>query len=131
MLRHPASGSHLRESALALAMDDERDRELDSPVSRLRQRRFSSKSQGGRSAVLDLSLTEGNTFGETLELESGEDEAEDESEEDEKAELDTADDDIQLPSIIPEPGQATPLQRKWIQAMSEGKSEEIANRFRQ
>ena len=62
---------------------------------------------------------------------SGEDEAEDESEEDEKAELDTADDDIQLPSIIPEPGQATPLQRKWIQAMSEGKSEEIANRFRQ
>ncbi|KAI5118724.1 hypothetical protein M0805_004522 [Coniferiporia weirii] len=38
-------------------------------------------------------------------------------------------DDNQLPSIIPEPGQATPLQRRWIEAMSEGKDEEVARRF--
>ncbi|EJD05224.1 uncharacterized protein FOMMEDRAFT_120503 [Fomitiporia mediterranea MF3/22] len=39
-------------------------------------------------------------------------------------------DDNHLPSIIPEPGQATPLQRKWIEAMSEGKPDEVARRFR-
>ena len=34
-----------------------------------------------------------------------------------------------LPTIISEPGQATPLQRKWIEAMSEGKEREVVQRF--
>ena len=38
--------------------------------------------------------------------------------------------DNNLPSIIPNPGQATPLQRKWIEAMSDDQPEELARRFR-
>lgn len=34
-----------------------------------------------------------------------------------------------LPTIISEPWKATPLQRKWIEAMSEGKDREVVQRF--
>ncbi|KAL5520245.1 hypothetical protein ACEPAG_9458 [Sanghuangporus baumii] len=39
-------------------------------------------------------------------------------------------DDNHLSSVIPEPGQATPLQQMWIEAMSEGKPPEVAERFK-
>lgn len=35
------------------------------------------------------------------------------------------------PSMINDPGRATPLQRKWLSAMSEDKEEHIASRFDQ
>jgi hypothetical protein len=41
---------------------------------------------------------------------------------------DTAEDDL-LPSMISDPGRATPLQRRWLLAMSEGKEPHIARRF--
>ena len=37
--------------------------------------------------------------------------------------------DNSLPSIISQPGQAKPLQRKWIEAMSEGKDRDVVQRF--
>jgi len=43
----------------------------------------------------------------------------------------TRGDDNHLPSIIEDPGQASPLQRRWIAAMSEGKNQELARRFKQ
>ena len=39
--------------------------------------------------------------------------------------------DTLWPSMINDPGRATPLQRKWLSAMSEGKEEHIASRFEQ
>lgn len=39
-------------------------------------------------------------------------------------------DDNHLPSVITDPGKAKPLQQKWIEALSEGKPDEVANRFR-
>ena len=41
---------------------------------------------------------------------------------------DTAEDHL-LPSMISDPGRATPMQRRWLAAMSEGKKPEIAKRF--
>jgi hypothetical protein len=40
-------------------------------------------------------------------------------------------DDTLWPSMISDPGRATPLQRKWLSAMSEDKEEYIASRFEQ
>ena len=39
--------------------------------------------------------------------------------------------DTLWPSMISDPGRATPLQRKWLSAMSEDKDEYIASRFEQ
>lgn len=41
---------------------------------------------------------------------------------------DTTEDHL-WPSMIPEPGKATPMQRRWLSAMSEGKQPDIARRF--
>jgi nitrogen permease regulator 3-like protein len=41
---------------------------------------------------------------------------------------DTAEDDL-FPSMINDPGRATPLQRRWLAAMSDGKEAHIARRF--
>ncbi|KAG5646132.1 hypothetical protein DXG03_004371 [Asterophora parasitica] len=43
---------------------------------------------------------------------------------------DTAEDHMR-PSMINDPGRATPLQRRWLAAMSEGKDPQIAKRFQQ
>jgi nitrogen permease regulator 3-like protein len=40
-------------------------------------------------------------------------------------------DDNNETSILPDPGRATSLQRRWLQAMSEGKDELVARRFDQ
>lgn len=40
----------------------------------------------------------------------------------------TAEDTVS-PSMISDPGTASPLERKWLAAMSEGKDEYIARRF--
>lgn len=40
----------------------------------------------------------------------------------------TAEDTVS-PSMISDPGTASPLERRWLAAMSEGKDEHIAKRF--
>jgi len=54
-------------------------------------------------------------------------ESEDESEE-ENVGWGSPEDTLE-PSIISDPGTASPLERKWLTAMSEGKEEYIAKRF--
>jgi nitrogen permease regulator 3-like protein len=67
---------------------------------------------------------------------SGEDE-EGDGEEDEEGGIgddsgwETGDDDSLWPSVIPDPSRATPRQRRWLTAMSEGKDPQIARRFEQ
>lgn len=59
---------------------------------------------------------------------------EDENEFDDSDEADVgwgSKEDTLWPSMINDPGRASPLQRKWLSAMSEGKEEYIANRFNQ
>lgn len=87
---------------------------------------------GGQGSVIVPAIPEEGRFEDTLELEESDpDEDEEESDDDDhRNEWDTMDDN-HLPSIITEPGSATPLQRKWIKAMSDGKTEEIARRFQQ
>ncbi|KAH8112024.1 nitrogen permease regulator of amino acid transport activity 3-domain-containing protein [Phellopilus nigrolimitatus] len=121
----------------------------ESFVARSRPRRFSNRSAGG--GVFEGGITRSFKYGEGDGLRSREVEEDDaqyrsrsrsqlDEEGDEENEIDDEDDlgsvrdedradDNQLLSIIPEPGQATPLQRKWIEAMSEGKSEEVSRRF--
>ncbi|KAF7965810.1 hypothetical protein HWV62_41741 [Athelia sp. TMB] len=43
----------------------------------------------------------------------------------------STEEDILTPTMISDPGRATPLQRKWLSAMSEDKEEHIAKRFDQ
>lgn len=130
-LVRPISGSHLHESAITFEDERERERETDSFVLRSQRRRFSSKSMGGQGSVIAPAIPEEGRFEDTLELEESDpDEDEESDDDDHRNEWDTMDDN-HLPSIITEPGSATPLQRKWIKAMSDGKTEEIARRFQQ
>jgi hypothetical protein len=63
-----------------------------------------------------------------------EDGDEDEKEADDSDEADVgwgSKEDTLWPSMISDPGRATPLQRKWLSAMSEDKEEYITSRFEQ
>ncbi|KAF8640295.1 hypothetical protein AX16_010190 [Volvariella volvacea WC 439] len=59
-----------------------------------------------------------------------EDDEEDDEDDDDEDDIgwNTAEDHL-WPSIIPDPGRATPLQRRWLSAMSEKKPAHIARRF--
>jgi len=76
----------------------------------------------GRSRVLEDVISE-NPFYESGEEDDveGDDIEDDEDSEDE--------DDPSVPSIIPDPGRATPKERRWLTKMSEGKSPWIVKRF--
>ena len=76
----------------------------------------------GRSRVLEDVISE-NPFYESGEEDDveGDDVEDDEDSEDE--------DDPSVPSIIPDPGRATPRERRWLTKMSEGKSPWIVKRF--
>ena len=54
---------------------------------------------------------------------------EDEEEDSENEEDSEDEDDENVPSIIPDPGRATPKERRWLTKMSEGKSSCISKRF--
>ena len=88
---------------------------------------FGSASRG-RSRVVEDVIAE-NPFYESSEDDDGEDDdvegdyAEDDDEDSED------EDDENVPSIIPDPGRATPKERRWLSKMSEGKSSWIAKRF--
>ena len=80
----------------------------------------------GRSRVLEDVISE-NPFYESGEEDDGEDDVEgDDIEDDEDSE---DEDDPDVPSIIPDPGRATPKERRWLTKMSEGKSPWIVKRF--
>jgi hypothetical protein len=76
----------------------------------------------GRSRVVEDVISE-NPFYESGEEDDvdGDDVEDEEDSEDE--------DDPNVPSIIPDPGRATPKERRWLTKMSEGKSSWIAKRF--
>ncbi|KLO18243.1 hypothetical protein SCHPADRAFT_866880 [Schizopora paradoxa] len=106
--------------------DKDSDALLISESSSFRQRRYSSRSN--KSDLVGMVIPEekdnydGDSDGVDLDGDG------DESESGDGATFGEIEDDL-LPSIIRDPGMATPLQRKWIKAMSEGKSEEIKRRF--
>ena len=80
----------------------------------------------GRTRVVDDVISE-NPFYESGEEDDGEDDVEgDYADSDEDSE---DEDDPNIPSIIPDPGRATPRERRWLTKMSEGKSSWIAKRF--
>ena len=80
----------------------------------------------GRSRVLEDVISE-NPFYESGEEDDGEDDVEgDDVGDDEDSE---DEDDPNAPSIIPDPGRATPKERRWLTKMSEGKSSWIVKRF--
>ena len=80
----------------------------------------------GRGRVLEDVISE-NPFYESGEEDDGEDDVEgDDIEDDEDSE---DEDDPNVPSVIPDPGRATPKERRWLTKMSEGKSPWIVKRF--
>ena len=83
-------------------------------------------TSGGRGRVPEDVIPE-NPFYESGEDDDGEDDVEgDDVERDEDSE---DEDDPNVPSIIPDPGRATPKERRWLTKMSEGKSPWISKRF--
>ncbi|KAF8150632.1 nitrogen permease regulator of amino acid transport activity 3-domain-containing protein [Crassisporium funariophilum] len=86
-------------------------------------RRISS-NDSGRSEISELDFRE-----EHLEENGAESEGDSNSELDEEdSGWDTTEDHL-WPSMINDPGKATPMQRRWLSAMSEGKESSIAKRF--
>jgi hypothetical protein len=89
-------------------------------------RRFARSKDSDRSAISELDFrgganeTEGDTTGSEVDSNSELDE--------EDSGWDTTEDHIG-PSMINDPGKATPMQRRWLSAMSEGKEFAIARRF--
>jgi len=76
--------------------------------------------------VLDDVISE-NPFYESGEEDDGGYDVEDDNEDSDDDSED--DDDESVPSIIPDPGRATPRERRWLSKMSEGKSSWIGKRF--
>jgi nitrogen permease regulator 3-like protein len=112
----------------------ERDLELfDAPPAWYMQRSPSLQRRGaGMGEVMEPPiLDEGIELDEEIEKEEAEAVAEAEAEaascRDEN-EMEDDDDDNET-SILMDPGRATSLQRRWLQAMSEGKDEFVARRF--
>lgn len=93
---------------------------LSPKTARRQTRRQSSNESGISELVIKESDEEGSDDG------SKEDVSESEADED-----DSDRDNAEWPSMINDPGRATPLQRRWLSAMSEGKEDHIARRFEQ
>ena len=93
-------------------------------MSRRRSSTRLGSTSRGRSKVVDDVISE-NPF-----YESGDEDEEDDVEVDDTEHEDSDDeDDPNVPSIIPDPGRATPKERRWLTKMSEGKSPWIVKRF--
>lgn len=86
-----------------------------------------------RSEISELDFN----FGEGVGLQVQDDDDDDENEEDgaEEAEGGNSgwddEEDHATSTMIDEPGKATPMQRRWLTAMSDGKDAHIAKRFEQ
>ena len=95
------------------------------------RRRSSTQDHASRrrSRILEDTISE-NPFYESGEEENdGEDEDDTEGDDTERDEDSDDEDDPNVPSIIPDPGRATPRERRWLTKMSERKSPWIAKRF--
>jgi hypothetical protein len=90
-------------------------------------RRISSAENGRELGVLDLDSRLRGKFKDQVFF--------DDEDEDGASSLDGAEsgwessEDSLVPTVIEDPGRATPLQRRWLSAMSEGKEPQIAKRF--
>ena len=96
-------------------------------------RRRSSARDHRRSASRGRSRVVGDVISENPFYESGEDDNEEDDAEGDcvgDEEEDSEDeDDGNVPSIIPDPGRATPKERRWLSKMSEGRKPWIVKRF--
>jgi nitrogen permease regulator 3-like protein len=134
-----------REKALASKAGDIKDRDQDelqsesvpganglptAPatwLSPLRARQYSARERSKDSRTSDLSEL-------VLKESDGDDDSnrrltdEDPETDEDGVGWDTVEDDL-YPSMINDPGRATPLQRRWLAAMSEGKEPQIVRRF--
>jgi len=81
----------------------------------------------GRSRIVEDVISE-NPFHESGGEEDEEDDYEGDDIEDEEEDSEDEDDE-NVPSIISDPGRATPKERRWLTKMSEGKSSWVAKRF--
>ena len=88
-------------------------------------RRFARSKDSDRSGISELDFRGADETEEDA-LESEVDSNSEPDEED--SGWDTTEDDVG-PSMIDDPGKATPMQRRWLSAMSEGKAFAIARRF--
>ncbi len=109
-------------------IDDEKENDAlsASEVSALHQRRFSSRSN--RSDFAGIAIAE-EKEGYEVDSDGADHDGDGEESESGGGSACGGPEDNLLPSIIRDPGMATPLQRKWIKAMSEGKIEDIKRRF--
>lgn len=99
-----------------------------SPRSARKFARRISSNESGKSEISELNFDTDETM-QVVEEEEGSDSDEDNSEVDEEdSGWDTTEDHL-WPSMINDPGKATPMQRRWLSAMSEGKEPAIAKRF--
>ncbi|KAH7880146.1 nitrogen permease regulator of amino acid transport activity 3-domain-containing protein [Lentinula edodes] len=86
----------------------------------------------GRDEGPDASDGDGRRMSQDIEEEGeDDDEADDENEEETEvdAETDTGSHNVDVPSMIKDPGRATSLQRRWLNAMSLGKDQILTRRF--
>lgn len=97
-----------------------------SPRSSRRQSRRQS-NESGQHGQIDIETMDGLESGDNNEKRSTDEEVSDELD-DIGSGWDTAEDHLR-PSMISDPGRATPLQRRWLLAMSDGKEAHIAKRF--
>lgn len=84
-------------------------------------RRFTRSKDSDRSVISELDFREEDTLQSEVDSNS-------ELDDDEDSGWDTTEDHVG-PSMISDPGKATPMQRRWLSAMSEGKEFAIARRF--
>lgn len=102
-----------------------------SPKSARRYSRRIPSSDSVSSKMSELIIREEDGEEEEAEEEDEDEEREERSESDtgeENAGWDSAEDHL-WPSVINDPGRATPLQRRWLSAMSEHKETQVARRF--
>lgn len=92
-------------------------------------RRISS-NESGKSEISELNFDTDETMQKVVEEEEASDSDDDNSEVDDQEDSgwDTTEDHLS-PSMINDPGKATPMQRRWLSAMSDGKEPAIAKRF--
>ena len=101
-----------------------------SPKSARKYSRRLPSNDSGSSKMSELIIREADEEDDENDEKIQEDNEECESENEDGIGWDTVEDQL-WPSMINDPGKATPLQRRWLSAMSEGKDPYISRRFEQ
>ncbi|KAF8962737.1 nitrogen permease regulator of amino acid transport activity 3-domain-containing protein [Flammula alnicola] len=125
--RNGRSGSDLDSEGLS-ANDSSRSASFFlSPSAAHKYSRRLSSNESGRSEISELDFYGAEAKQAAEQQALGTDSSNSELDEDDSG-WDTTEDHLS-PSIINDPGKATPMQRRWLSAMSEGKEPAIARRF--